>query len=218
MNIVQKLSQDEKTYTQKAVKKTRINGRSYNEERKYKILSLDHIVTADGSIKVSKCESVIEVSMKFKENSRIINSCLQNEITENKDSPIELIGDIKSFKDYGLANFITKNKIFSMVIETTVINDDGNIYDLFYFGLNKILLNIKIDTEFCKNVYSRYVLPISYTYAVFGNHYIVDPDFIEENSCDSLVHILKSSEEIVGIIVEKCKSLDPYVLAELITK
>ncbi|KAM0671852.1 hypothetical protein CWI42_121920 [Ordospora colligata] len=203
------ISNDELAFTRTVISTgTRIDGRGRNEYRTIEMIPSE-ISQSDGSIRLKRGFTEIEVAIQFKETMETLLSLGISPCTKASglsESRVESFGiEIPSIISTQIENFFSSYKL-GIRIELRVIRNDGNIYDLFFIGLNSILRNICVpvieDLKQCEKSTIEIALPT--TVALFENCvFVKDPTIIEEKASLGLLHvIIDSNGKLMGCISE----------------
>lgn len=165
------------------------------EKREIQITLLDN-PHLDGSLDIKMGYSHILLSVNF---------LLEPVIESNYDIPeyyLKLIRDTISL---------------GMNIHIEIYNDDGNIRDMFFYGLQQLLKNIEIpDLQNNSTISTNINLPQSTTFAIFNDNFVKDPIKLEEESSDALVTIFYDDKNIVSFTMYKSGILNINVLDNLL--
>lgn len=165
------------------------------EKREIQITLLDN-PHLDGSLDIKMGYSHILLSVNF---------LLEPVIESNYDIPeyyLKLIRDTISL---------------GMNIHIEIYNDDGNIRDMFFYGLQQLLKNIEIPDLQNNSIISTNInLPQSTTFAIFNDNFVKDPIKLEEESSDALVTIFYDDKNIVSFTMYKSGLLNINVLDNLL--
>lgn len=165
------------------------------EKREIQITLLDN-PHLDGSLDIKMGYSHILLSVNF---------LLEPVIESNYDIPeyyLKLIRDTISL---------------GMNIHIEIYNDDGNIRDMFFYGLQQLLKNIEIPDLQNNSIISTNInLPQSTTFAIFNDNFVKDPIKLEEESSDALVTIFYDDKNIVSFTMYKSGILNINVLDNLL--
>ncbi|EEQ81664.1 hypothetical protein NCER_101813 [Vairimorpha ceranae BRL01] len=165
------------------------------EKREIQITLLDN-PHLDGSLDIKMGYSHILLSVNF---------LLEPVIESNYDIPeyyLKLIRDTISL---------------GMNIHIEIYNDDGNIRDMFFYGLQQLLKNIEIPDLQNNSIISTNInLPQSTTFAIFNDNFVKDPIKLEEESSDALVTVFYDDKNIVSFTMYKSGILNINVLDNLL--
>lgn len=165
------------------------------EKREIQITLLDN-PHLDGSLDIKMGYSHILLSVNF---------LLEPVIESNYDIPeyyLKLIRDTISL---------------GMNIHIEIYNDDGNIRDMFFYGLQQLLKNIEIpDLQNNSTISTNINLPQSTTFAIFNDNFVKDPIKLEEESSDALVTVFYDDKNIVSFTMYKSGILNINVLDNLL--
>lgn len=165
------------------------------EKREIQITLLDN-PHLDGSLDIKMGYSHILLSVNF---------LLEPVIESNYDIPeyyLKLIRDTISL---------------GMNIHIEIYNDDGNIRDMFFYGLQQLLKNIEIPDLQNNSIISTNInLPQSTTFAIFNDNFVKDPIKLEEESSDALVTVFYDDKNIVSFTMYKSGLLNINVLDNLL--
>lgn len=165
------------------------------EKREIQITLLDN-PHLDGSLDIKMGYSHILLSVNF---------LLEPVIESNYDIPeyyLKLIRDTISL---------------GMNIHIEIYNDDGNIRDMFFYGLQQLLKNIEIpDLQNNSTISTNINLPQSTTFAIFNDNFVKDPIKLEEESSDALVTVFYDDKNIVSFTMYKSGLLNINVLDNLL--
>lgn len=165
------------------------------EKREIQITLLDN-PHLDGSLDIKMGYSHILLSVNF---------LLEPVIESNYDIPeyyLKLIRDTISL---------------GMNIHIEIYNDDGNIRDMFFYGLQQLLKNIEIpDLQNNSTISTNINLPQSTTFAIFNDNFVKDPIKLEEESIDALVTVFYDDKNIVSFTMYKSGILNINVLDNLL--
>lgn len=204
----------------------RIDSREINEERKSNYV-LDTLISADRSLEIVVGKTRILVSIIFKStldtvrellsedklgineicqkcekndiNEEVLELCFVNDLGANDNCTLFLKDTIMVEKKVIFRNLIDvlKNNKIGAVIETRIIENDGNVFDTFFKSLNILFASIKIPNvhKLDEEVINKIQIPLSRTYALFENNKMVrDPTLLEEESCQGLVHFMENNQ------------------------
>jgi len=217
------VSNDELAFTRMVVASgTRIDGRSRNEHRAVEIIPSE-ISQSDGSIRLKRGSTEIEVSIQFKETVETLLALGIRPCTKASDlseSRVESFGmEIPSIISTRIEEFLSSYKL-GIRIELRVIRNNGNVYDLFFIGLNSILRNICVPVieDLKKGEKETIDIALPTTVALFENGvFVKDPTIIEEKASLGLLHvIIDSSGRLMGCISERNCHLMHDELAKII--
>jgi exosome complex component RRP43 len=176
--------------------------RKFNEIRNTQIKQVKN-TQADGSVEIKHGYSHIRISIQFKEEKE------DNIVDSNYIIPSVYMNDLKeNLKKFSIG----------LNINMEVLNDDGNILNLFIKGLNKIFENIEIPNinNLEESLFVSFDMPEMSTFGIFENLFVRDPLKLEEESCDSLLTIFHKQNEICSIFMSKSGNLQKNIMNEII--
>lgn len=216
-----KISSGEMNYIKSLCKDgIRFDNRKIDEERPISFI-LDLYPQADLSISITRCNTQIELMIKyivdeetFKELIPDTNSIavdMNGKVHTNTNS----IFDINSF----VKDIVSRYKL-GFIMEINVVNNDGNVNGTIFEGVRRMFSkfyvpdvnNLDFEFEVCEN------LPMCKTFAIFEDVAIVDPNLKEEESADSMVYVYYSGSKLINFKVENSKKLDPFVLSTILSE
>ncbi|KAF9761751.1 hypothetical protein NGRA_2409 [Nosema granulosis] len=211
-------SKEELLFVREGVLKgIRIDLREALESRSTQISTVEN-PQADGSVFVSRGHTKLSVSYQFKESA---DSLLELKLIKNKEDFKEKILDLEKIPETlrrQIENWLTQFKV-GLRVDCEIVNDDGNVYETFVFGLRHLLRKVSVpilgDLE--KTIESGIVLPEIKTICLFGNVCVVDPLKIEEESCDSSVIAVVENGKIRNMWTNKCGAIDLLLIRRLIS-
>lgn len=216
---MENFSEDELTFIRNGVANgIRMDLRKVQEERSAVHVG-SYVAQSDGHIRLKRGLTELEVFMQFKETSETLSALSLIDKEHELDEPaIESSFPLPNTVKNMILEFLSPYKL-GMRIDFSVVNDDGNVYDLFFLGLSAIFRNIEVPVlENLQNVDKTTLdLPISRTFALFGKTLIIDPTKIEEEASHGLMRILSTSEKgICGCFLEKNCKLEHNVLIDVL--
>lgn len=162
---------------------------------------------SDRSLYLKQGFTEIEINIAFKSTPETLEhlnySKSAYKTIDVNDSIVELYIKSRDGSDLFIKNINDKNPVFEslkelfssfklgIIVELIVINNDGNIFDLFFRGLNEIFSEILIPNvdNLNKDFPIKHNLPISKTYAIVNNTILYDPTLLEELSSNAIIHI-----------------------------
>lgn len=177
------------------------------------------ISQSDGHIRLRRGLSEVDVSIQFKETSETLVALGLIEETSGPgedvvETPVALPATVGNM----ISGFLSEHKV-GVRIGFDVINDDGNVYDLFFAGLKALFLDVEMPVveDLGRVKRSGLDIPVSRTFAVVDGSFVSDPTKIEEEASDGLVHVFVGSrKEIVGCFSEKNCCLGHDVFANIL--
>lgn len=211
-------------FTVNAIKhNTRLDLRQLSEERVFQWQEND-ILQPDRAI-IAKCgASEIEISVLFGAtvDTKQAPSKDGTQLFVINEKPIEIkfIGS-SALNSAQSINFINKSLASSIfkdletqlkqycltaLIEVIVINNDGNIFDLFFKALNILFSNINIPNvhDLSNDILISLLLPVSRSISLIDDKMVVDPNLLEEEAAKGIVRAFYKGDECIGVFSEGC--------------
>ncbi|ADM12695.1 uncharacterized protein Eint_111960 [Encephalitozoon intestinalis ATCC 50506] len=197
--------------------------RKNGEARRTNVVHTD-IAQSDGSIKIRRGLSEIEVSVQFKETAETLEA--SGILKENFDGN-EFSAESIEFSKIAIPNTISSIILdllapykIGIRIEFSILSNDGNIFDLFFISLGALLenLDIPIVGNLKETEKQKISIPTSKTVALFDNgHFVMDPTRIEEEASCGLIHIFSNNEGILmGCFCEGICNFEEKTLSSII--
>ncbi|KAF7683757.1 Exosome complex component Rrp42 [Astathelohania contejeani] len=221
---------NEKEFVRNAISYgTRIDLRGFHEIRQIKISDSTN-EQADGYIRLGNGETEIEIFIRIFETEKTLIKLdiSANELKKYKDASKSIEKEIEVNLMLPIEKYfipILKKYKIGIKIELNLIKDGGNSYDLLFYGISKIFKCISIPLienikEEIKEIRESIDIPYSQTYAIFGDEYLSDPNKLEEQSCDCLVHIFydQSKAQICGMEINYKRNYKLETLLKIINK
>lgn len=190
---MENFSEDELAFVRNGVSNgLRIDLRKAKDERSTQIICSD-IAQSDGSVRVARGWSEVEVSLQFKETTEtlIALGITRRGDDSGDESPIDAKVEIPVAIKSMILGFLAPHRL-GIRIDLNVISNDGNVYDLFFAGLNALLgdLEIPVVNDLERTERRGLDIPLSRTAALFGNGgFVLDPTRIEEKASCGLMHV-----------------------------
>lgn len=217
-------SQDELEFVRNGIAKGHRSDLRMNKEERKAYVICSSIAQSDGSVRVKRGWSEIEISVQFKETPETLGaSNVPGEVLGNNELYMESI----EFSKIPIPKIIT-SKILELLssykvgirVEFSISSNDGNIYDLFFIGLSTLFkgLEVPIIGDLRKTEKREIDIPVSKTVALFNNgHFVVDPTMIEEEASCGLMHIFISNEgKLMGCLSEGNCDIEQELLTNII--
>lgn len=182
----------------------RIDLRGSNEIRDT-IHAFPEIAQSDGSVSIRRGMSEVEVSIQFKECiDGLVALKLVSEEFISDEAAIESSVALPRFVHSLISESLKPYKV-GVRINLNVINDDGNVYDLFFLGLRLLFESVEMPflEDLHKTAVSKINIPTSASFALIGNAYVKDPTKIEESASHGLIRLfVGDNREMLGIFSE----------------
>lgn len=177
---------------------------------------------ADSALRIKRGHSELEILLRFRCTFESLSSfkLLSNEDAElfsNELLEVRLIGSRmtpgQSWNKWD-SNFqpepirivvdFLMNHSLGLLIELNILNNDGNIHDLFFDGLLIMFSNILVPNvnDLSNDLVLSLDLPNSESYALINGIAVLDPLQAEECASDGFIHIFRQNDTIVEIRTE----------------
>lgn len=206
-------------------------------QRRYQEIVENEIPQTEKSMKIVRGVSEIEINIGFRligqsslynknykdfpnmdnyiDNLDILNLIFKNVPLNHQKSLSFLLSKLEEISK-PLKDFL---KIYNLaiIIEITAIKNDGGIVEMVLNGLSLIFQNIKMlkISNILNEVWANLEIPRLETYVFFGKTWLLDPTYIEESSCDSLIHLIWTSDNKRPSIMSE-KSYDAAIVENLL--
>lgn len=185
----------------------RLDFRKTDELRRVEILPRKNEMN-DNFVHIRKGLSEIEVSLRFKENARLLH-CLslitREELDKSEDKVPTLEYNVAVPFDikFWFSEFFEEFNL-SISIEVRIVRDDGGIDSLLLNALRILFTNVRAPIFKNMREYTEkkisVPLPHCSTFANKNRMYIEDPTLIEEMCSDGVIQVLRDcSNNAVGV-------------------
>ncbi|CAD26114.1 hypothetical protein [Encephalitozoon cuniculi GB-M1] len=203
----------------------RADTRKSEEERRTDVVH-SNIAQSDGSIKIRRGESEVEVSIQFKETMEtLMTQNISGEWLDTNESSMESI----EFSKIAIPNIVSSMILellasykIGIRIELNILSNDGNVYDLFFIGLSILFKNLDMPVidDLRRSERRKIDIPTSKTVALFNSgRFVVDPIMIEEKASCGLMHVfVNSNGALMGCLFEGNCSAEQEVLVNIMRK
>lgn len=185
----------------KIKKHQRLDRRKLDERRQINFEILE-IPQCDFALKVKSGEGEMDIFLRFFESDEVFSK-LEIENQTNKKETI-----FKNINFIFLKDEINRQlKDFGVSIETDVHRDDGNVFIMFYSGLNYIFKDIEMPIiEEEGDIGGQNIsidLPLPVTIGIFEGIKIADPNLVESDVCSDILNILRHKDDVEVILLDK---------------
>lgn len=156
----------------------------------------------DGCLLITKGHTKVKVDIQFMEISEgLIELKLIDQKIEKVVGDSLCVDKIPLSLKKLLENWLSFYKI-GLRIDLEIVNDDGNVYEAFIYGLREILKEIEVPDilNLEKVIKTGIELPKMKVMGFYKKVKIVDPLLLEEEACDYLITFIENN----NIWTNKC--------------
>ncbi|CAF0850064.1 unnamed protein product [Brachionus calyciflorus] len=196
---------------------SRLDLRAFDEEREF-IFKENVCPRSDKSIYLKQGYTEMNIDIVFKSTGETLESLnytreayrttvfdeshLDVHIKDIHGSDVSLpyITEEKLCLD-GIKNLLSSYKI-GATIEVNLINNDGNVFDVFFKGLNILFSSLMIPNikNLKEDIEISYSTPMTRAYAIINDTIIYDPTLLEEVASNAILHVITSNAAIHTIV------------------
>lgn len=223
-------SKAELEFTVKAIRnKVRLDTRKFIEKREQTFVEQD-TPRADRSIKVKRGNSEIDLNVLFRSSGETLIHlnlmkngddrsfmdrffCHSNAIEPLVPSQQRSFENLQTLQTKishpnptfaRLESFLKHFKV-GVLIEITVIRDDGNVFDMTFDGIRYVFSDIIVPdaTNLFRERKAGVDLPWSTSFAIFQDSFVADPVLLEESSACGIVHIFREADQSISVFTER---------------
>jgi exosome complex component RRP43 len=215
---MQSFSQEELDFVRSGIRMDRRTDLRRSHEQRETSIFPSRLAQSDGSVRVCRGMSEVEVSMQYKETDEMLTSLSLAGKGAAGAQPVESNMPLPSLVLGLVTGFLGRYKI-GLRLHINIINNDGSLYDLVVTALQSLFREVEVPDiwDLTRVVRTGLEIPAARTFAVINGTFVNDPCRIEEAAAEGIVHVLiGDGNRIHGCCFDKGCTMDAAVLRELL--